>query len=78
MADTMPAKWVPIKEYPWDEKFDGGLKTVTCRYHPTARYLTKHPRIRSLHFVQAPDPAHPFTECKCPYSDLVVVIGEEE
>ena len=29
------------------------MKTLTCRWHPGARYLTKNPYTRGIHFVEA-------------------------
>jgi hypothetical protein len=55
-------------------------KTMTCRNHPTAVYLTKNPAIRSVHFVkpcdEAPQAGWPLAglECPCPFDDLVVVL----
>ena len=49
--------------------------TLTCRNHPTARYSTKNPYQRSLHFLRGPVET-PWTECACPFSELVVVVAE--
>lgn len=55
---------------------------LTCRNHRGARYLSKNPHQRGLHFVQ-PDPewsaGKPFAEweCPCPFEDLLVVSVEE-
>lgn len=69
-------KQIPIKEFDWA---GNGLKHqhLTCKHHPTARYLTKNPTMRLLHIVQFPDGMA--GECPCPYADLVVLVdtGEE-
>jgi hypothetical protein len=54
------------------------MKTLTCRNHPTAEYLTKNPWLRSIHVIRLPeslgDKERTDTgECRCPFSDLVVV-----
>jgi hypothetical protein len=48
------------------------LKEMTCVNHPTARYLTKNPWQRGLHFV-TPATGFGFSECPCPFGDLRVV-----
>jgi hypothetical protein len=71
--------WVPVREFPWPASDEiGGLFELTCRNHPSAKYLTKHPMFRSLHLIEVPDdvaPEHrtkPFGECDCPFGDLIV------
>jgi hypothetical protein len=58
-----------------DDRIDwsnfGTMKYMTCRNHTGARYLTKNPWQRSLHFI-TPDPSQTW-ECPCPFSDLVVI-----
>lgn len=68
------------------------LKWITCRHHPTARYLSKNPWTRSLHFIRPCDemlegdpsfrPNRPdgvgSLECDCLFSDLVVVLTDGE
>lgn len=49
---------------------------LTCKNHRGARYLTKNPFQRGLHFVEA-DPSRRDLEfkdweCPCPFDDLVV------
>lgn len=77
-------KWVPVKEFDWASN---GLEHqyLTCKNHSTARYLTKHPRMRGLHFIRRADEAlrgegewTDMGECKCPYEDLVVLVDNEE
>ena len=59
------------------------LKTLTCINHPTARYVTKNPHARTLHFVRPPEEAPvegwPLSglECPCSLDDLRVVIPDE-
>lgn len=65
---------VPVGEFVWGEP--GRLKPLTCKNHPTARYLTKHPWLRGLHFIKAADGFGPYEECPCPFDDLVVIIEE--
>lgn len=58
-------------------------KTLTCANHPTARYLTKNPWERGLHFIrpcdEAPVEGWPGSglECPCPFSDLRVVVFDD-
>lgn len=51
----------------------GDMYTLTCINHPTAKYLTKSPYERGLHFVEGPAET-PFRECECPFRDMVVLI----
>lgn len=65
----------PVHEYVWTDDLSF-MRTLTCRNHTTARYLTKNPFIRSLHLVRIPDGdiERSYTgECKCAFSDLVVI-----
>lgn len=56
---------------------------MTCVNHPTARYITKNPHTRTLHFIkpceEAPQEGWPMggLECPCPFSDLRVIMEEE-
>ena len=43
------------------------LVTLTCKDHRSLRWMTKHLRERSLHFVSDD------RECPCPLASLVVV-----
>jgi hypothetical protein len=62
------------------------MKSLTCVNHPTAKYLTKNPWTRGLHFISPCDEA-PFGdqsvgvlaawECPCPFSDLRVVAHDD-
>lgn len=52
------------------------LKEITCVNHPTARYLSKNPMTRSLHFVRAPEGFGYTRECPCPYGDLRVKVED--
>lgn len=76
----------------WDDF--STMKRLTCVNHPTARYLTKNPWARGLHFIEPCKEAYElgsdkarlaagFTgpahmECPCPFSDLRVVRRDEE
>lgn len=51
---------------------------LTCKNHPTARYSTKNPYQRGLHFLQGADDVGPLTECPCPFEDMVVLVEEEK
>ena len=57
------------------------MKEMTCKNHPTARYLTKNPSTRGLHFVTVSDEGmrgefeDGKLECPCPFSDLMVIVG---
>lgn len=59
------------------------MKYLTCVNHPTARYLTKNPWSRGLHFItpcdEAPQEGWPVSglECPCPFSDLRYIAGSE-
>lgn len=68
-------KLVPVSEYTWTDDYSF-LRTLTCKNHPTARYLTKNPWFRSVHLVKRPEGNIPRTEtgeCTCPFDDLMVV-----
>jgi hypothetical protein len=52
------------------------LKCLTCRNHSEARYLTKNPWVRGLHFIKA-DP-EVGKECPCPFSDLVLLVADDD
>lgn len=82
-AEYRPAKeseMLPVADAPVDWEDYSTMKEMTCKNHPFARYLTKNPWSRGLHFIQGPhglmsmiDP-----ECDCPFEDLRVVIRETE
>lgn len=61
-----------LGDFDWEHN-DMELRTITCMSHPSARYLSKHPWQRSLHFVESAVDMPPFTECPCPLKNLVVV-----
>jgi len=79
-----PADFRELEEA-WADRGEIYHRYLTCRNHPTARYLTKNPWVRGLHFIAAPaeavDPAWRDEhgsgpgnlECRCPFSDLVVI-----
>lgn len=67
----------------------GDMLSITCRNHPTARYLMKNMRGRNLHFISPPEEALAIEdmqeredagfigianlECPCLTSDLILV-----
>jgi len=79
-----PAEMRELNEV-WVSMGDIRSEYLTCRNHPTARYVTKNPWTRGIHFVTPPaeaedpqwraehgsGPAN--LECDCPFADLVVV-----
>lgn len=68
-------KLTPVKEYPWTDDYSE-MHELTCKNHPTAKYLTKNPFARSLHVVNLPKGEIERSvsgECICPFSDLVVI-----
>lgn len=67
---------IPIREFKWTDDFSW-LRTLTCANHPTAKYYTKNPYQRSIHFVSAPDGFPMWEECRCPNSDLRVVCEDD-
>lgn len=75
IRDKNMSNLVPVEEFKWGEV--GKLRSLTCINHQEARYLTKNPWLRGLHFVKGHNPMAPWTECSCPFSDLVVIIKEE-
>lgn len=68
----MTTKHIPVDEFEWGEI--GPMHELTCKNHPTAEYLTKNPWMRGIHFIKGPKEFGPFTECPCPFGDLVVVV----
>lgn len=72
---------VPIREHKWSQDYTY-LRNVTCKNHPSARYLTKNPYDRTLHLITyptglTPDERDTNGECKCPFSDLVVIVADD-
>lgn len=68
--------YIPVGEFKWDEP--GPLHKLTCKNHPTAEYLSKNPWLRGIHVIKTPDGFGYFTECPCPFSDMVVVVEVDE
>jgi hypothetical protein len=70
--------YIPVNKYPWNEQ-ELEHKTLTCKNHPSARYLTKHAYARNLHLIEVPtDEGIERTdigECTCPFLDMVVVVN---
>lgn len=68
----------PIRDFEFpSEREVGEMYSLTCRNHPTARYLTKNPYCRQLHFIEGPE-GSPFKECACAFDDLVVLVDKKE
>lgn len=70
---------VPVNEYEWDDDYSW-LRTLTCKNHTTARYLTKNPFYRRLSLVKLPEgdiERSNTGECVCPFSDLVVIVSDK-
>ena len=66
-----------LKDVPdWDDL--STMKTLTCRNHTGARYVTKNPWTRSLHFVKGDPTVGPTTECSCDFDDLVQIIEDAD
>lgn len=68
---------VRFRDYPWGDDLST-MKEVTCVNHPTARYLTKNPAMRGLHFIEAPEGFGWGQECPCPWDDLRVRVEDSE
>lgn len=71
-------KLTPIGEYEWTDDYSF-LRTLTCKNHPTARYLTKNPWWRGIHIIKLPEgdiPRSETGECQCPLLDLAVIEQE--
>lgn len=67
---------VPVREFTFPSEHEiGDMFYLTCRNHPTARYSTKNPYCRSLHFLEGPE-GSPFKECPCSFDELVVIVGK--
>lgn len=70
----------PISEFDFGEP-GPTMYELTCKNHPTARYLTKNPHCRSLIVADLPKGDIPRTstgECTCPVSDLVVIGSDKD
>lgn len=79
------SRLVPVSEFdfPGEDKLGNEHFKLTCVNHQTAEYLTKNPFLRHVHIIKfpkglAPEERSPSGECKCPFSDLVVVVEEED
>jgi hypothetical protein len=78
MASTKNEYLVETSDFVWTDNY-AFMRQMTCRNHRGARYLTKNPGSRGLHFVEA-DPTvkvgegNWMGECPCEYGDLMVVI----
>jgi hypothetical protein len=63
---------VPILEFKFPEP-SSTMFELTCKNHPTAKYLTKHPLLRGLHFIKAAYGFAPNKECPCSFTELAVI-----
>lgn len=67
---------VPIHEWDWVRN-NMALQYLTCKNHTDLRWLTKHPGLRTLHYVGRRDDATGHSEfvpeCPCPLKDLQVI-----
>lgn len=71
-------KLTPISDYEWTDDYSF-MRTLTCKNHPTARYLTKNPWWRGIHGIKLPEgdiPRSETGECQCPFSALAVIMPE--
>lgn len=62
---------VPVREFVWTDDYSY-MRWLTCRNHPTARYLTKNPFWRSLLVLRFDETLN--AECPCPFDDLMVIV----
>lgn len=73
--------FMPIGEFEWTNDYSY-LRTLTCKNHPTARYLTKNPFFRSIGIIALPIDEGiertPTGECTCPFKDLVVIVESSQ
>lgn len=67
-------KLIPVREFEWTDDYSF-MRWMTCRNHPTARYLTKNPFYRSIHVLRFPVDTD--GECPCPFDDLAVIVPDE-
>ncbi|KIQ62411.1 hypothetical protein TR51_25570 [Kitasatospora griseola] len=72
---------IPVRNFEWTDDLSY-MRTLTCKNHPTARYLTKNPFSRGLNLTKWPEdddtPRTPIGECTCPFGDLVVIVEESQ
>jgi hypothetical protein len=82
MNETEELTLVPVGQVAdWDDM--SKMEYLTCVNHQDARYLTKNPWQRGLHFttmsqqwLEEREEGQPI-ECPCPFSDLRVIVGPE-
>lgn len=68
---------VPVGDFKFPPEHEiGEMFSLTCWMHPTARYTTKNPYSRGLHFIEGPE-GSPFKECPCHFDYLVVITDKE-
>jgi hypothetical protein len=78
MNDTNKNNLIPVGEFKFPASgMEGEMFDLTCKNHPTARYTTKNPYTRNLHFLQAAEGFGFAQECPCAFSDLVVIVEGE-
>jgi hypothetical protein len=73
-----PVKTIPIGEFEWTDDYSF-MRTLTCKNHPTSRYLTKNPYARNIHLAKLPEgniERNDYGDCVCPLTDLVVIVEE--
>lgn len=63
----------PVNEFKFPEP-GSKMFQLTCKNHPTAKYLTKNPYSRGLHLINVPEGFS--SECPCAFGDLVVLTEE--
>jgi len=72
-------KLVPVSEFEWTDDYSF-LRELTCKNHPTARYLTKNPFERNIHLAKVPEgniERSDEGDCTCPFSDLMVIVNNQ-
>lgn len=74
-SEAQESEMLPVADVDWS---GFSHKELTCKNHPLARYLSKNPFERGLHFIQGPNGLSSLfeKECDCPFDDLRVVIQE--
>jgi hypothetical protein len=82
MSNLDPSNLVPVGEFDgWDDDYSY-QRILTCKNHPTARYSTKNPWMRSLGVIKLPEgddfPRSATGECTCPFADMVVIVDESQ
>lgn len=71
---------IPINEFTWTDDYSYH-RTLTCKNHPTARYSTKNPYDRNIHIITLPEgpvERDASGDCKCKFTDLMVIAEESD